>query len=331
MTTYNPSIPVALPATMADEHANSLAGRSLEEAVEVLTTSRDVDRDRARAVLEGVSAEGTVTRAALQDRLGHVAKVVATPESRVEFAAMDLAEARRVADPVADRAPVQSRIEEYEARLTALESRVEELQGTLQELVEAHEAADIYSVALDLYQLRTAANEVQRQADDLSKDLEGFQEWLDDDERRVAAFGEDLELVEAELDAVATDIDALGEADAQRGRRWLDATLRSRLFELLLADLQAEWEALRSWADQEEGSLADWDEFEAQLEALEARHEALSSDLEDATDPDWTERFGDRIEAFSAAVEPADPPIDWAAVQSAFETHRPNVEPLSIE
>jgi chromosome segregation ATPase len=244
---------------------------------------------------------------------------------------MDLAEARRAAESVADRVPVQSRIEGYEARLAALESRVEELQGTLQELVEAHDAADIYSVARDLHHLRTAANEVQRQADDLSNDLEGFQDWLEDDEQRREEFGEDLELVEAELDAVATDIDALGEADAQRGRRWLDATLRRRLFELLLVDLRAEWEALRSWADQEAGSLADWDDFEARIEALEARHEALSTDLEDATDPDWRERFGDRIEAFSAAVAPADPPIDWAAVQSAFETHRPNVEPLSIE
>jgi chromosome segregation ATPase len=312
---------------MADGSDNSLAGRSLEAAVDHLEDSRAVDRDRARAVLGPVSEDGTVRRAALREQLGHVAKVVATPESRIEFAAMALSETRELAEPVADLAVVQSRIEGYEARLASLESGVEDLQSTLQNLVDRADTADIYEVARDLHDLTSDANDVQRRADDLSSDLETFQSWLTEDDTRRTAFEEDLDLVESELAAVANTVESLETETVDRGRRWLDATLRSRLLELLRADLRAEWETLRSWADREAGDPAAWDEFEPRIGALADRHDALATDLEAGADPSWPERYAERLEGFSAAVEPADPPIDWAAVQSAFETHRPAIEP----
>lgn len=333
MATYNPINPLHSARDMDDRSHPSLAGLPLQEAIATVSESRDIDKDQVSDVLQTVAEDGIITRDGVQARLAHVAKLVATPESRVEFAQMELREAQSLAEPVAEQAAIAARIEPYETRLERVESRVESLQTTLQDLTDRADSGPIFEVARELNRLGGGANDVQRMADELYTDLQAFQDWLGNEETRRTAFAGELDLVEDKLDDL-TSVCAAFEADrdpAEPGLRWLDATLRSRVVALLLRDLRAEAVTLRAWAQREGKDLEAWDEFETRLEDLEERHESLRTDLEAVADPAWPERFADRLDGFTADVESEDPPIDWATVQSAFKAYRPNVDPGTLD
>ncbi len=317
---------------MAEHSDRSLDGQPLEDAARAVSKTREVDMERARELLHSVTDDGVVSRAAVSDRLGHVAKLVATPESRVEFAEMALESARELAEPVADRPVVQFRLEQYRERLADVESQLEGVQTTLKGLLDRADSGAIFELARDLEQLGNEANAVQRQADELYGDLEDFQDWLSDEQSRWDGFADELDLVETKLEELAGDHEAFQD-DVQpvdRGRFWFDLTLRTRVVGLLVADLRTEFETLRDWPDDGADGL-DWRELETRLESLANRQETITTDLEEAADPDWEAQFSEPRAAFSATIEGVEPPIDWTVVQSALETHRPSVQPLDLE
>lgn len=317
---------------MAEDPDRSLDGLALDEATATVAEIREVEPDRAREILQTVTEAGIVSRDGLQERLGHVAKLVATPESRVEFAAMELDSAGEVAEPVSELAIVQFRLDQYADRLADVKAQVQNVQTTLQALLGRADSDPIFEVARELSQLAADANQAQRTADELYTDLDEFQRWLQSDTARRERYEADLELVEAMLDELAAARDQVADGTAvDPGRQWFDATLRARVLALLEADLRTEFVALQEWADREGGDADAWADLGSRLDSLDERREKLATALEEPAEPDWHERFADRQAAFEAAVGDLKPPIDWGAVQSAFETHRPTVEPVTIE
>ncbi|WP_435365112.1 hypothetical protein [Haloarchaeobius sp. DYHT-AS-18] len=70
-----------------DTGTDDLAGLSVEDAAEVvLDRDESRDRDDVERTLQLVADDGVVTCEAVDDALGRVSKVVATPETRVELA-----------------------------------------------------------------------------------------------------------------------------------------------------------------------------------------------------------------------------------------------------
>jgi hypothetical protein len=313
-----------------------LVGLPVADAVEAVLAGDDSrDRGTVRATLEAVAEDGVVSEAALESRLGEVAKVVSTPETRVEFAAIELSEARETAEEagVADLDIVRARAEGYESRLAAVEEDVGALGPGLRGIVDRRKAgANAYEVAADLRALEAEANELHRAADELGVDVEEFGRWLADPGTRHDEFGAELEAVEGSLDALAgtaDDLDAAGAADgdaslpAEPGVVWADAALRTRVTALLLADLRDELEDLRAWpVGEDEDDPTRFEELEDRLGSAERRCEGMEERLDDLARPAWTGRFGDRLDGLDDALGRFEPPIPWGEVEEELERHR---------
>lgn len=306
------------------------------------------DPDEVRATLERVASDGVVTRDAVEEALTETSMVVSTAETRTELASHALTDAREAAASVSDLDAVAARLDAFESRLAAVEDRSSALGSDLETLVEkTGEPDSVYEVAAGMRRLRATAKRVQRDADELQMDLESFERWLDSPETRFEEFGEDVEAVEQSLDGLvatvdeippieaddAANSDAVGPDADSTGVDWAVARLRHRVLGLLLADLRAELADLRTWAeradhdgraDDSAGGRAD--DLEDRLDALDARLTGVDDRLEDLSRPAWTDRFGDRIGSFEDETADVEPPLDWSAVESAFEEHRPAVE-----
>lgn len=294
-----------------------LAGLSLDAAVDaVVSGAADADREQVRATLERVAADGVVSREAAADALAHAAKVVATPETRTELAAIELEEAREAAAGVDDLPAVQSRLAAFEDRLAAVDERTEAVGGALQDAPDPTDGADLYEAARELRRVTDAATDAQRAADELQVDLEGFQRWLADPGIRY----DDLETeVEELVDAVEGLADvaekpAAPDEDVDAVR--LDAALRQRALALLVADVRAELADLRAIDDRRgadpggrPGDLA------ARLDDLDAELEAVREVLPGA------ER--DPVRRFEAALADVDPPVNWGVVRDELAEARP--------
>ena len=112
---------------------NSLTGRSLDDAVDaVVNRDESHDPDEVRRVLSSVTEDGVVSTDAADDAVAHLSKVVSTPETRTELAAIALADAKEAAEPVAHLDVVQARLDQYQTRLDELEAYVPDLGEELQ-------------------------------------------------------------------------------------------------------------------------------------------------------------------------------------------------------
>ncbi|MFC7136422.1 hypothetical protein ACFQRB_07510 [Halobaculum litoreum] len=109
-----------------DADRAGLIGLSVDEAADAVAERADADRERARATLSTVAADGTVSEAGVQSALAHLAKVVSTPATRAEFAGLDVEDAREAAADAADLPVVAARLDDFDARLATVESAVEE-------------------------------------------------------------------------------------------------------------------------------------------------------------------------------------------------------------
>lgn len=296
-----------------------IVGRPVDEAVTAITT-RDADRTPAavREALDPVTADGRVTRAAIREAVSDTSKVVATAETRVELAANALAEARQTATPVTDLPTVAVRLDEFADRLAAVEARVASLDvDRLAADVSSPDA--VYALAIDCREIAARAQGIVRTADELQVALERFETWLTTPKRRYDAFEEDIAIVRESVTELEAAVDALGRTD-DPVIDWADATMRIHVIDLLVADLRAECDDLRTWADREgEPFRATLGET---LTALDCKQSALADRLADRSRPAWRDRFGDDIDALAAALDGFAPPVDWAAVEDQLAAHR---------
>ena len=331
-----------------------IVGLSIDDAADVLVAADETrDRDAVGRALSYVVEDGVVTENGVDEALSHLSKVVSTPETRAELAAIELADAREAAVPVADLDTVQARLDAFEERLDAVESRVAELGAELQTLVAADDPSDAeerYERAVGIQQLTRGANDTQRAADELQVDVEEFQRWLADPERRYDEIGEGLDALDESLTDLAGVVDDVAagsdggtaagssdgtDAEEDDGARrdgetdpaaaWADAALRHRAVGLLFPDLRAELADLRTM---DEGNGVDADvrdraaEVDARLDDLRERWRAIGDRLDDGARPAWRERYSDRVAGFEEAIDTVEPPIDWGAVQAELDEHR---------
>jgi hypothetical protein len=297
-------------------------GRPVEDVIATVV-DRDGGRDpeTVREALDPITDDGVVTREAVEAAVSDTSKVVATAETRVELAAIACEDAAAAATPVDDLDIVTVRLDEYADRLDAVDTRAaaltDDLRMTVQQL---DDPTAVYELAVELREVAATAQGVARTADDLSIDLEAFESWLDDPERRYDEFGEDIDLVDESLAALTAAVSAIPKGSDAPAADWADATMLTRVLELLVADLRTELADLRAWADREDVP------FRAALEErvadLERRTGELADTLAERVESAWRDRFDDDLAAFERDLKGFEPPVDWERVQAALEERR---------
>jgi hypothetical protein len=301
---------------------NGLVGRPVEDVVTtVVDRGDDRDPETVREALDPITADGVVTREAVETAVSDTSKLAATAETRAELAGIAHEDAADAAAPVADLDIVAARLDAYADRLDAVEARAAALTDDLRAPVEQLGDPDaVYELAMELREVATSAQSVARTADELAFDMEGFESWLGSPDRRYDEFAEDIDLVDESLADLSDAVAALpGESDAPAAD-WADATMRTRVLELLVADLRTELADLRAWADREgEPFRAGLDE---RVTALERRVTDLSDTLAEHAEPAWRDRFGDTLVAFERDLDGLEPPVDWERVQETLEARR---------
>lgn len=325
-----------------------IAGLRTVEAVRAVLARAEAaedarDPEAVRAALDRVTEDGVVSWDAADDALAHASKVVSTPETRLEFAAAAVEDAEGAARSVPDLDVVRARIEDLKARLSTVETRVAELAESLQGLVRrCQEREDLYTVARGIAELTAESDRLHGIVEDLRMDAEKFETWLGSHDVRLREFEGDVDAVVGSMDELSEAVDRLADAaesrtgdvtqeaeperDVESGAVWFDANLRRRVTELLVADLRAELDALRTLADREDTGPQDrTDEVKTRLDYLDARITSVADRLDALAEPAWREQYGDRLEAFDAAIEEFEPPVDWGEVQATLETHRGDV------
>ena len=307
-----------------------IEGQPLETAVEsLLAYSPHVDESRARALLHPVSSDGIVSREAVEDELAHLAKVVSTPETRAELAAIALTDARESAENVPDLAIVESRLVTFEKRLSTIETEVQTLGSDLQDLVESDRSTvPIIDLAQDIQRIRSEANGLQQAADELQVDLESFEEWLDDPDRRVSELTEDIEILAEMLEGLSETIDGVDDistsetastSESEPATHWLEAWISYRVTGLLLSDIRLEYQQLEAWHREEE---LDQPTIDDRLDALETTRNEIGDRLNAIAKPEWQDRHNYRLDAIDDTLDSFEAPVDWDEVQYALDRLR---------
>jgi chromosome segregation ATPase len=306
-------------------------GLSIDEAVaRVVDADPSFDPEGARRTLYHVTEDGTVTRAAVDDALAHAAKVVATPETRIELAGIALDEARDTAAPVADIDLVAARLDAFATRLTALEERADGLGDELESITDMADDTALFELATRLQALTVTANEVQAAADELTMDIEAFERWVTAPSQRADDLVADCDALDeaiAALERSVAGLDRAAERAPERtGRAWADAALRCRLLAALVADCRAEHAALTTLAGRSatDGDPdADWvARLDDRLAVLSDELASLQDDINAVARAAWHEQYGDTVAGLDAEIDALEHPIDWATARSAFEKRR---------
>jgi len=328
----------------AEGSALDLEGAPLEEAVEAVVAA-DESRDPTvvRDALSYIAEDDVVTGTTLADTATVVTQEVSAARDRALTAQLELTQAQEAAEPVADLPAVAERLGTYERAVETLMERVEDLEAREAELGERVEDPDsLYAVAEETRAILDEADSIEGTALLLTEELQDLTGDLEHPEAWINTLQRDLNAVEETVDAIASVVDALpaagdGEDDDADGAgvdwearsvdppvAWFDATLRVELVALMVADLRAELDDLRTWARRDE----DVDEWYAEavadrLDEVATRQADLADRLEALARPAWSDRFADRREAFAADLGDLEPPVDWTEMQSVLETYRP--------
>ena len=298
-----------------------VVGRTTDEAVETIV-ARDQTRepDAVRRALDPVTEDGVVTEAAVESTVSDTSKVVATAETRVELAGIAYESACETADGVADLGVVASRLDDVTDRLDAVESRLADLQVDLRRPVgRLEDASAVYELAVELREVASAAQGVVRTADGLQLDLEQVETWVRRPAVRYDEFREDVEFTEGALDDLEAAAAGIPESADTPANEWADAVMRVRVTDLLLADLRAELDDLREWAEREDDPFRE--SLASDLDALRERRRGLAARLDDVARPAWVDRFDGRL----SDLDELEPPVDWGTVERTYETHRGRV------
>ena len=287
----------------------------------VVDREDDHDPETVREVLDPITDEGTVIRQATRTAVSDTSKVVATAETRVELARIASEDAIAVAATVDDLDIVAARLNAYAERLEVVEAQVADITDDLQPPVE--QLADptaVYELAVGLRDVATSAQSIVRTADELATDLEEFESWLTEPDKRYDEFGEDIDLIDesvTELTAAAAALPTESDAPAAD---WAAAKMWTRVLELLIGDLRAELADLQAWADREDAP------FRAVLDErvtnLERRTGELADTLAELAEPAWCARFEEHLAALERDLKGVEPPVDWEHVQGALEEQR---------
>ena len=326
--------------TEADaDDTTELAGLPIERAVDIVGTA-DADPGELRETLAIVAEDGVVSRAAVDDALANASMVVTTAETRVELAGDKLDNARAAAPSTADLAFVSDRVDNFDTRLGHIETRADDLGAALQEVVSMKADGDLYEIARRIRRLTNAATELQQAADDLQLELDSFEAWLTDADRRVDELTADIDALAdslSELSDVVDQLEARGTGDAdddgddaendpesETASRWAAAMVRHRVLSLLLTDLRAELTAIQTWAERE--AVTSPSGIEPRLDEIQDDHTALGERLTACADPEWRARFDEQLTALEEALTEMEPPVVWADVDAAVAEHRPAVE-----
>ena len=302
-------------------------GLSVEKAADIVVDT-ERDSDEVRETLAIVAQDGIIRRAAVDDAVANASMVVTTAETRVELAARKLDSARETATPVSDLDLVSARIDNFDARLTTIEDRADDLGDAIWEVLGMKEDGDLYEITRRIRRMTSAATEIQRAADDFQFEIDSFEEWLSDVDRRVEELTADIDaLAESvdELDSIAETL-AVDDSDpeSEMAHTWAAAMVRHRVASLMIADLRAELAVLRTWAEREGGTPPS--EIEPRLDEIQADHETVGEQLTAGAEPEWLERFDNQLTALDEALEAMEPPVEWAEVEAVAEEHRPAVE-----
>ncbi|SHG51732.1 hypothetical protein [Halobaculum gomorrense] len=317
----------------AADSDDELVGTTLAEAAARVADQREsVDEGSARVTLSSISDEGEITIETIHDAVAYAAKVVSTPATRAEFAALDIEDARDAASDVDDVDAVAARLDGFDERLAAIDSRVADLDTDLQQLVaRAGERAngdvpdDVYAFAQDLNRLQTAANEQQGAADELAMEAEAFERWLSSPSERVEELTADVEELATAVDRLADDVEAVAAANGDADL-WFDCTLRRRVLELQVRDLRAEVRDLETLADRADnvpaGHHDDLTDAVERLDDFGAAVDEAARRLDDAASPEWYDHFEERLEALDDDLDAVSPPVPWGRVLRALEAAR---------
>lgn len=312
-----------------------VAGMELEDAIESLVSSDgSMDRRTARTLLKPVAEDGVITWDGVEDELSHLAKVVSTPETRTELAAIGLDDARDAADEAPDLEIVRTRLDAFESRLTDIQGQVDELGRRFQRVVDPDRRDDpILQIAKEIKDVRETSNGLQRAADELQVELESFEEWLDDPEARVAELSEDIELVESMHEGLTEAVETIKgqpvevtnrDGDApMHSQTWKEAEISHRVAGLLLDDIRTELGQLIEWHEQVGDQRPDrLSELGARIDALSATRESIGERLDAAATQEWDDQFRKELDAFDSALKEFEPPMAWDEVEAALDDLR---------
>jgi len=156
-------------------------------------------------------------------------------------------------------------------------------------------------------------------ADNFAFDLEQFESWIGAPQRRHKEFAEDAGLVEESVRALADAVGAVDDAD-EPGAGWEDATMRARVLGLLVADLRAEFDGLRTLAERQDATVPP--EHERRVTATAQAVGRLRTRLADRAEPAWRERFAADLNGLAAALDGTAPPVEWGEVEAALSSRR---------
>ena len=295
------------------------------------------ERERVREALDPVSDGDHITTEAVDTAVSDTAKLVATAETRTELASIAYDDATETAADVSDVPIVDARLESYEERLADVEARAAAL-GAKVPKPDGLAPETIHQAALALREAATSAQGVATTADDLSWDLEQFESFVEDADRRHEEFAEDLELVEesaAALRSQVEDIDDIAEnrrfsAGSRKASTscdndepavaWAAATMQARVLDLLVVDLRAELEDLETMADAQAEAVPD--DLGQRVDALDHEVGVVSTRLTDRAEAAWRERFADELNALGAGLSGLEPPVEWGRVDEVASEQR---------
>lgn len=308
--------------TNRGERRRAVIGQSTEEAVDAIVAADPTrDPEDVRSALDHVTEDGHVTQAGIEATVSDVAKRLATAETRVELAASALDDAMAAAAAYDDIDVVAARLEQYRSTLDAAASRVDRLGSALASVsTPADTVESVYESVVELREIAADAREAQQQADQLQLDLDDFEAWLADPDRRRRGIEEDVHVVEDTLDTVAGE-------DVESAEAWVDGVLRLELLSLLVADLRSELAELQTMATRDGVGEAYGSEIERRLTEIESRAGAIRERLEGGAESAWRAQYADRIASFRDVIEAADPPVAWGEVQSELRRARSLDEP----
>jgi len=289
---------------------SDLVGESAEYVTEQVTERGDHDSDDVRAAIDPFVEDGRVTRDAIDETVSDTAKLISTAESRVEYAE---GAAETMWETLAD-APtvptVESRRVALEERLDTVCDRLDTVQATLASAVEQSDAPSLFELGVDLRTASTHAQGIVQTADDLQRDIEQFESWLTDPDRRTRELGEDVALV----------VDSVEELEAATDNEPEPATLanvhlQTDVFELLVADIRAELDDLTAFEP-----TGDLDSLREGVDALDDRLAAVRARLDDA--PAYRAQFDDVLASLAETLAGREPPVEWAVIQETLSDHR---------
>jgi len=224
---------------------------------------------------------------------------------------------------------VRAQVEEFESQFETLRAELSAAGDRLDAAPTAPaSAADLYTGAERLVACERAVHEVAHGLHHVDQALDEFESWLHDPAARIDAFRDELEGFERYLDNTGGLLDRIeaGEGDEDRAfDRWLAAYHLQQTMGVILDELRLDGDELSAWLNRQDGAYDDdLAAIRDRVTDLVARHETCSERLEmtadsmDGFEESWS-AVAASVEAFEAALDELEPPVDWAGVESRLD------------